>query len=188
LARDLHDSLGSILAAAKYNLTNIKRVSAFGKKDMDSYNKAVDLLDDSMSEMRRVAHHLMPDSLSRFGLKAALGDFCETLPSVQFAWYGDESRLDPKREEVVYRIAHELISNALKHSGAERIFVQIVQEPDRIALTVQDDGRGFDPAAAVQGMGLSNIRTRVASFGGVINIDSKAGEGTEINIELRIEN
>jgi signal transduction histidine kinase len=66
--------------------------------------------------------------------------------------------------------------------------VQIVQEPDRIALTVQDDGRGFDPAAAVQGMGLSNIRTRVASFGGVINIDSKAGEGTEINIELRIEN
>jgi len=188
LARDLHDSLGSILAAAKYNLTNIKRVSAFGKKDMDSYNKAVDLLDDSMSEMRRVAHHLMPDSLSRFGLKAALGDFCETLPSVQFAWYGDESRLDPKREEVVYRIAHELISNALKHSGAERIFVQIVQEPDRIALTVQDDGRGFDPAAAVQGMGLSNIRTRVASFGGVINIDSKAGEGTEINIELRITN
>ncbi|MDR0537417.1 MAG: tetratricopeptide repeat protein [Tannerellaceae bacterium] len=187
LARDLHDSLGSMLAAAKYQLLAIRQIAILGDEDVECYNKAASLLDDSMTEMRRVAHHLMPDALSRFGLKPAIGDFCDTLPSVQFVWYGDESRLDPKLEEVVYRIAHELISNALKHSGAQHILVQIVQEPSRIALVVQDDGSGFDPSDVSRGMGLSNIRIRVASFGGSINIDSKKDEGTEINIEFRVK-
>jgi signal transduction histidine kinase/Tfp pilus assembly protein PilF len=185
LARDLHDSLGSILAAAKYNLLGIRQVSLLGKDDMEHYNKTINLLDESMNEMRCVAHHLMPDALSRFGLKPAVSDFCDTLPTVQFVWYGEESRLDAKLEEVVYRIVHELISNALKHSGASQIFVQIAQEADRIALIVQDNGRGFNPSEA-NGMGLANIRTRVASFGGILNIDSKADEGTEINIEFQI--
>jgi signal transduction histidine kinase len=190
LARDLHDSLGSILAAAKYSLLGIKQISTLGEKDMECYNKTVNLLDDSMDEMRRVAHHLMPEALSRFGLKPAIGDFCDTLPDVQFIWYGDESRLDAKLEEVVYRIIHELISNALKHSGASHIFVQTIQEIDRIVFTVKDNGGGFDPETVATGMGLSNIRIRVASFGGIINIDSNAGEGTEINIEfpLKVEN
>jgi signal transduction histidine kinase len=188
LARDLHDSLGSILAATKYNLVDIKQIATLGEKDVKCYNTAVSLLDDSMNEMRRLAHHLMPDALSRFGLKPAIGDFCDALPTVQFVWYGDESRLDPKLEEVVYRIAHELISNALKHSGASHILVQIVQELSRIALVVQDDGSGFDPETVTAGMGLSNIRIRVASFGGIINIDSKVGEGTEVNIEFSITN
>lgn len=187
LACDLHDSLGSRLAAAKYNLFGIKQISMLGEADTKCYNKAVSLLDDSMNEMRRVAHHLMPDALSRFGLKPAIGDFCDTLPAVQFVWYGDELRLAPKLEEVVYRIIHELIGNALKHSGAPHIFVQTIQKTDRIALTVQDDGGGFDPETVTTGMGLSNIRIRVASFGGIINIDSKAGEGTEINIEFPLK-
>jgi signal transduction histidine kinase len=190
LARDLHDNLGSILAAAKHNLLGIKQVSLLGKDEQVCYSKTVSLLNDSMNEMRRVAHHLMPEALSRFGLKPAIGDFCDTLPAVQFVWYGDESRIDAKLEEVVFRIIHELISNALKHSGASHIFVQVIQEPNRIAFTVQDNGGGFDPETVAAGMGLSNIRIRVASFGGIINIDSKASKGTETNIEfpLKIEN
>ena len=187
IARDLHDSLGSILAVAKYNLLGIKQISMLGKADTACYNKAVSLLDDSLNEMRRVAHHLMPEALSRFGLKPAIGDFCDTLPAVQFVWYGDESRLAPKLEEAVYRIIHELIGNALKHSGASHIFVQTIQETGRIAFTVQDDGGSFDPETVTTGMGLSNIRVRVASFGGMIHIDAKAGRGTEINIEFPLK-
>jgi signal transduction histidine kinase len=66
------------------------------------------------------------------------------------------------------------------------ILVQIMQETERIAITVQDDGIGFDPDAKPKGMGLSNIRTRVASFGGNIHIYSKQGEGTEVNVEMKI--
>jgi len=188
LARDLHDGLGSILAAAKYNLIDIKNTSGREVIDTERFDKAVKLLDESMHEMRRVAHHLMPDSLNNFGLKQSITDFCNSLPHVKFSYYGDETRLDTKLEIMIYRIMHELVSNALKHSGAEHILVEIVRYDDKIALTVQDNGCGFDSSAESKGMGLSNIRTRIAAYNGNLLIDSKAGIGTEINVELRIKN
>lgn len=180
LARDLHDGLGSMLTGAKLNLLEMKKEAA----GVESFEKALGLLDQSMQEMRRVAHHLMPDSLSQYGLKAAVSDFCSALPSVKFAYYGDESRLDTKLEVMIYRSIHELVNNALKHSGADKIIVQIFKEPDRIDFTVQDNGCGFDPSTETNGMGLQNIRTRIASYNGILNIDSRSGEGTEINVEL----
>ncbi|MDR2056983.1 MAG: tetratricopeptide repeat protein [Dysgonamonadaceae bacterium] len=186
LARDLHDSLGSILAAAKYNLVVIKQISMLGEKDVEHYNKAVCLLDDSMDEMRRVAHHLMPEPLSRTGLKQSVADFCSAIPVVKFSYYGDETRFDPKLEVMIYRILHELVTNALKHAGAKHILVQLVRDEDGIALTVQDDGCGFDLSAESKGMGLRNICSRVESFNGNLDIDSQPGKGTEIHIEFKL--
>jgi signal transduction histidine kinase len=187
LARDLHDSLGSILAAAKYNMADIKQISLLGEQDAERYHKAVSLLDDSMNEMRRVAHHLMPEPLTRIGLKQSVADFCNTIPCVKFLYYGDDTRFDPKLEVMIYRILHELVTNALKHAKAGSILVQIVRDPDRIALTVSDDGCGFDRPAESKGMGLRNIRARVESFRGNLDIDSRPGEGTGIRIEFIIE-
>jgi len=188
LARDLHDGLGSILTGAKLNLMEMKKGVKSEYADKEHFDKTLVLLDESIREMRRVAHHLMPDSLSRFGLKAAVSDFCSNLPSVRFAYYGEESRLEPKLEAMIYRSVHELVNNALKHSEANNIIVQIIKEDDRIAFTVQDDGRGFDPSAVNQGMGLQNIRTRVDSYNGIFDIDSRTGEGTEINVEIQLKN
>jgi len=86
---------------------------------------------------------------------------------------------------MIYRSIHELVNNALKYAGASQILVQIIQEPDRIAFTVQDDGCGFDPAVESKGMGLQNIRTRVASYNGILDINSRPGEGTEVNVEIK---
>jgi signal transduction histidine kinase len=189
LARDLHDGLGGMLTSIKLNLENMKKDVILKQSDVSYFENALQILNESIFELRRVAHHLMPETLSRYGLKPAIGDFCRSLPSnIAFDWFGSETRFDPKLEVVVYRIVHELVNNALKYAEASQIMIQIMQEPDRIALTVQDDGAGFDPSAESQGMGLSNIRTRVASFGGNIQIDSVIGEGTEVNVELRIEN
>jgi signal transduction histidine kinase len=147
----------------------------------------MDMLDVSVREMRRVSHNLMPDALSRFGLKPAVDDFCRSLSShIVFDFYGAETRLDPKLEALIYRSIHELVNNAMKYSGASQIMVQIMQEPDRIAFTVQDDGCGFDPSMETKGAGIKNIRTRVASFGGNLMIDTKADKGTEVNVELKI--
>ena len=189
LARDLHDGLGSILTGAKLSLMEMKKGVTLEYLHLDHFDKTLGLLDESIHEMRRVAHHLMPDSLARFGLKSAVDDFCRSLSfPIICDYFGNTARLDPKLEVVIYRCIHELVNNALKHSGASQIMVQIMQEPDRIAFTVQDDGCGFDPSAETQGTGLQNIRTRVASFGGHIQIDSKEGEGTEVNIEISIHN
>jgi signal transduction histidine kinase/Tfp pilus assembly protein PilF len=186
LARDLHDRLGGILSAMKYNLADMRKVISLEPASLEIYNKTMELLDESMREMRRIAHHLMPDALSRFGLKTAVSEFCKSIPHAKFAWYGGDERLDAKLELIVYRIAYELVNNALKHSGASHILVQIVRNPDRVSLTVEDNGSGFAPETG-EGMGLLNIRTHVASYNGIMDIGSVAGEGTEINVEFQLK-
>jgi signal transduction histidine kinase len=74
----------------------------------------------------------------------------------------------------------------MKHAEATQINVQLVQESDRVSLTVQDNGRGFDPSQKTDGMGLNNVRTRVAVFNGEFNICSEPGNGTEINISFEL--
>ncbi|MDR0429984.1 MAG: sensor histidine kinase [Tannerellaceae bacterium] len=186
LARDLHDGLGSILAAAKYNLIDIRKALVMESAEAERFDNSVSLLDDSMREMRRVAHHLMPESLGNTGLKQSIADFCNSVPIVKFSYYGNDTRLDSQLEVMIYRIMHELVSNALKHSGASHILVEIAQDANRIFLTVQDNGCGFDASTQSQGMGLANIRNRVAAYNGNVDIHSIAGEGTEINVEFQL--
>ena len=184
IARDLHDGLGSMLSVVRLNLDAMKGNTTLGTDESIRFNKAITLLDDSIEEMRRVAHHLMPDALSRFGLKTALTDFLNVVPTVEFNYFGEAERLDRKMEVVIYRIIHELVTNALKHASASHILVQVIHETNRIALTVEDNGCGFDPAVMTDGAGIRNIRTRVDSFGGLMDMRSVKGAGTEINIEF----
>ena len=189
IARDLHDGLGGKLTAMKLNLHELKKNAQFNSNKEEQFNAVMEILDDSVREMRHVSHNLMPVTLKSSGLKTAIDDFCRSMsPKIDFNYYGDETRLDIKLEALIYRSIHELVNNALKYADASHIMVQIIQEPGSIVFTVQDDGCGFDPAAKTNGIGLQGIRTRVASFGGNMHIDSQAGIGTEINIELRIFN
>ena len=107
---------------------------------------------------------------------------------MEFHYFGNEQRLDNKLEVLIYRAAHELVNNALKHAAAIQVNVQLVQEPDRLSLTVQDNGQGFDPSITPAGMGLENIRNRVETHGGKMTIYSEPGNGTEINLEFDLHN
>jgi signal transduction histidine kinase len=185
VARDLHDGLGGMLSAVKLNLKHMKTgIIVLENTDVEHFDKALSMLDEAIGELRRVAHNMMPYSLMRFGLQAALSDFCDGIPTVAFNYYGINSRLNQKLETMLYRITHELINNALKYAEATHILVQIIRESDRIALTVQDNGRGFDLSLKNKGTGLQNIRTRVASYNGTMDVYSKTGEGTEVNVEI----
>ena len=185
IARDLHDGLGGMLASVKVNMQNAKpEISG----EIEYYGKAAVLLDDAMKELRRLAHHLMPEALERCGLKTSLEVFCQSIPNAQFHFFGNDKRIDSKLEMMIYRSAHELINNVIKHAQATQINVQLVQEPDRLSLTVQDNGCGFDPSHKTDGMGLNNIRTRTALFNGEFHIFSEPGKGTESSLELTIDN
>ena len=189
LARDLHDGMGGKLTAMKINLEKLKHIAMFDQSKEDQYDVVMNILDDSVQEMRRVSHNLMPDTLNRAGLKQAVDEFCRSMSSqIIFNYYGDETRLDLKLEALIYRSIYELVNNALKYAAATQIMVQIIRESDTISFTVQDNGCGFDTTAATKGIGLQNVRTRVVSFGGDMQIDSKEGVGTEINVELGIKN
>jgi len=188
LARDLHDGLGGMLSAVKFNLHDMKQGRTLESDDVARFDKAMDMLDASINELRRVAHNMMPESLSRYGLKTALTDFCASMSNIHFHYFGSEARLDRSLEIMLYRTVIELVNNAVKHAAAENIHVQIVQETDRLALNVQDDGKGFDSEVTGNGTGLKNIRNRVESFNGTFDIFSKVGEGTEISAEFKLQN
>ena len=182
LARDLHDGLGSMLTGIRLSLENLQ-----GTAGAD-VAPSLDMLRESTQELRRISHHLMPNALESEGLKPALATFCRSLPAVQFGWFGSDERVEAQMEVVIYRIVYELVNNALKHSGASQIGVQVMRETDYIAFTVRDNGCGFDTAEAEsRGMGLRNIRDRVASGGGRILVDSRPGEGTEINVNFKVK-
>lgn len=174
LARDLHDRLSGNLSAVKIELNN----------NTDSVQNVSNKLDSCIEEVRRVAHNLMPTSL-QYGMKVALEDFVAQFPNVQFHFFGEEKRIEEREEFVIYCCASELVNNAIRHSGAKNINVQLVQDEKHVSLTVQDDGCGFDEKVAVKGIGLKNIRDRVASCNGKMDITTSPGKGTEIIIELK---
>jgi len=171
IARDLHDRLGGLLTAIKF--------------EVELSSAAVKLTDEAIVEMRNVAHHLLPDSLRRFGLRRALGDFCLTMKNVSFSFVGKEERLDKQHEEVLYCCVYELVNNAVKSSGATRITVQLIADEDYTAVNVTDNGNGEVSLDDEKGAGLRNIRERVELIGGRFDLYAKPNEGTEVNIELK---
>lgn len=185
LARDLHDGLGGMLSIIKLNLCDMNKGGILESEDVKRFEYALNTLDESIRELRRVAHNMMPDSLTRYGLKVSLADFSSNIPGAEFHYFGNEERLDPKLEVMIYRTTLELVNNVLKHANAEHIIIQIIQEPDRIALTLQDDGCGFDTTAPTKGSGLNNIRHRVASYNGRFEVWSELGKGTEVSVEVK---
>ena len=154
--------------------------------DVKSFDNALSMLDKSIMEFRKVSLNMMPELLSRHGLVRAITDFCDSIENVRFRFFGTPARVDSKIEIVVYRTAQELINNALKHACATSIIVHLFIEPDRISLSVEDNGKGFDPDIEYSGVGLSDIRSRVSLFKGKIDLNSQPDKGTEVMIEISL--
>jgi two-component system, NarL family, sensor kinase len=193
LARDLHDGLGGLLFGVKLSLTNMKGNIIIPEESVKGFDQAITMLDTSIIELRRVAHNMMPETLIKFGLKDTLADYCESLKAsytidIKFQFIGQFARIDQQLEINSFRILQELIGNAIKHSGASEIIVQMIQEPDRLCLITQDNGIGFDiqKAAEGKGIGLNSVRSRVESMKGIIYIQTESGKGTEINAEFHL--
>lgn len=177
LGRDLHDRLGSLLTAI--------RLTADGATSDTS--KISTLAAEAQTEMRRVAHHLMPESLHNEGLRVALHDFVASLPIVTFHFTGTDRRLTEQQETMLYCTGHELVNNALKHAHARHIDLQLLLTDEFAALLVTDDGTGFDAQKMLQsGMGLANIRSRAEAMNGRFDISSTE-RGTEINVEIPLK-
>lgn len=175
LARDLHDSLGSMLS--------VLRLKIEGDTQKD---ETLRMIDQTATELRRISHHIMPEELLQGGLRTALADFSISVSGTQFHFFGNDTiRICQDMELVLYRCAYELVNNALKHAAAEHIDIQLMQEEEQISLTVSDDGKGMsNTPPSHEGMGFENIRARIGRFNGKLNIVSTENTGTEINITL----
>lgn len=188
LARDLHDGLGGLLSGTKIQLTHLKdQLDAPAKPGL---KKSIAQLDDAVNELRRVAHNLMPELLTKYGLEEALREYATRMSSpkldidVQFLSY--TSSLDQEQQLLVYRIIQELVNNAVKHADPHQIIIQFVEEDLEYSVVVEDDGNGFDVEGlhSAQSAGLSNIETRIQFLKGKLSIHSEINLGTSIEFQF----
>ncbi|KIA95542.1 hypothetical protein OC25_06840 [Pedobacter kyungheensis] len=189
IARELHDGLGNILAVVKFNLGGL--VIENQTEELQDVTQQLDL---SINELRRIAHDMMPEMLISIGLEAALKDLCESLTShkltVDYHFIKIENAIPQQTQLAIYRIVQELLTNVVKHAQATNVFLQCTQHKGIFFISLEDDGKGFDPhlQGGKTGIGLNNIKSRVAYLNGKIDITPRInGSGTSINIELNVK-
>jgi signal transduction histidine kinase len=189
LARELHDGIGGMITAIKMSLGAARRVEP-GLAQSQSLKEITRMLKDTGAEIRKTAHNLMPDVLVRNSLPEALMIFCtnihQQLPT-ELSCQGDFSQLDKATELMLYRMTQELVQNILKHASATRASIELVVHENKLILTVEDNGTGFDTSRESSGFGLQNLRYRVAALQGNISIISEKNQGTIIHIEFELE-
>lgn len=176
LARDLHDGVGSMLS--------VLRLKIEGNADKA---ESLQQLDSTAGELRRTAHHLLPEELLRGGLRSALSDFAASVPGAEFSSSGNGHQIAKDVELVLYRCAYELVNNALKHAHASHIDIQLLQGAHEVTLTVSDCGNSSfsTPHSSLQkGMGLRNIEERIRPYHGTMHIAPSAAGGTEVNVSI----
>ena len=192
LAKDLHDGLGSILSGAKFSFNSMKNNLTISPDNALAFDRSIALLDQSIQELRRVAHNMMPEALVNFGLDTALRDFCNSInqsTALQLTYQSfdlDDNAIPNNKTAAIYRIIQELVNNILKHAQAKTALVQLVKKDASLSITVEDDGQGFEKSILQNnaGIGYINLQNRVAYIGGKLDLKTAIGKGTSVSIEI----
>lgn len=193
LSRDLHDETVQDLVALNQRLDLLRSRLQPDAPTAAELAQFQDTLIGSIASVRRLSNNLRPHVLEDLGLSAALRALAHEverqLPTVRVHCevVGEETSLPAEAELTVYRIAQEALTNVRKHApDATRVSVELIYAAGGVELVVQDDGPGFDVAAApAEGhLGLAGMRERAQLFGGRLEIESAAGQGTTVLLRL----
>lgn len=198
-SRELHDSLGQIISNLKLNLDLVNVSMKSQSYGWEQYLKiSQDLVNEAIQEIKQLSYDLRPSVLDDFGFPAALKLLANQFQKrsgilVKLNISNEEERFDPIVETELYRITQECLANILKHAYAQTASIQFIKRNNIVALTIWDDGRGFDPRKISGGgedeihFGLKNIRERVEFLGGKLYIESGVDLGTEISVEIELK-
>ena len=187
VARDLHDEVNQSLTGLLLRLEAAREAAPPGLERELAETKA--LANQAMTELLSLARQLRPTALDDLGLAAAIEGQVEQLRrgeiDAHFEVEGSFSDLGDDPQLVVYRVAQEALSNAARHSGAERIEVRLRRsEDDGVVLEVSDDGRGFGFDESQRGLGIGGMRERALLIGGELTIESRPGAGTTVRLDV----
>ncbi len=189
IGKELHDNINQILSTTRLYLELAKNDA---KERLNLINRSAGNLHIAIREIRNISRSLVPASIGDLGLIDSLTDLVESVSTtkalnVEFYPVGNfDSAIDDKIKLTLFRIIQEQINNVLKHSGARNLIIELVLEEKEnlIELNITDDGKGFDPAGARKGLGLSNIMSRADLFGGKVTIVSAPGQGCQLKVRL----
>lgn len=190
IAADLHDQLSPLLSAVKF------RVSSFelpAPEDRVQQQMTDEHLGEVIQQLRTIAYNLMPATLKRKGLRAALEEFTGYVSQqngLQVELQAEDIPLSEEQSIHLYRIAQEIVHNTVKHAGATLLELSLRPENGKIVLSSKDNGRGFDyegKLAEGGGFGLRNLLSRTDVLGGALFIESHPGKGTAYTVELPVK-
>lgn len=184
VARDLHDEVGQALTAIALRAERASGDSALHTRALE---EIVDVAHLSLADIRRIARELRPEALDDLGLTGALIALClrveqQSSMRVARALGGGLPELDKEVELVLYRVAQEALTNAVRHSQAAEVKVALVAAPPGVRLTVSDDGRGMEGEQLNEGAGLAGMRERALLIDAELEIDSSPGNGFTVKL------
>lgn len=196
LAKDLHDGLGGILSSVKYSFQNMKQAFILQHEHAVAFERSMSLLDESLAELRRVSHNMMPESLVKLGLEEALKDYIQTIEensgiSFTYQSFGlQETDLENIYKITIFRVVQELTTNIMRHSKAKAALVQVMVKEGQINLTVEDNGVGFEPRQVNTGksMGIQNLYHRITYLKGKVDLQTEPTGGCSYYIEIPLAN
>jgi signal transduction histidine kinase len=192
-ARDLHDGFGQLITAVKIMLGQMHDTNEKNERS-ELALKSNEVLDTMHTQLREIAHNLMPEQLINEGLSTALKEYARRVSrnsdiEIEVNTFGIEKRLNQTIEVNVYRIIQEWINNVIKYSGAKKLTIQLTGYETEINILIEDNGIGFEKEKLTKssGWGWKNIQSRLEAINGILEIDSRTGiPGTSFIIDLPI--
>lgn len=186
VARELHDGIGQMLTVIKLRMNLLE-------EDSEEKDELKKLVDETITEVKRISFNLMPNVLVDFGLDAALRNLTDSLEKstgIKFIYEidsGSPKRINFETGITMYRIAQEALNNCIKYSHANRIEVRLFFDESKAVLEVKDNGEGFDLSnASVRFSGIKNMEERSRILNGTFSIKSEKNNGTVITVEIPI--
>ena len=187
IAQEIHDGVLQRMGGVLLQARNLAETYQAGENKHTQ--ELIKNLENSNHELRSISHQMMPKSLRELGLVAALDDMLNlSLPFAKmehsFEAFNVDTRFSANVELVLFRVAQELVNNIVKHSQAQKVSVQVFKSGQNAILIVTDNGLGLTMQQETEGIGLTNIRSRVAAVHGTVSFDSKPNEGVTVTVKV----
>jgi len=190
ISREIHDELGQMLTAIKMDVTSAdKKMKTSPENASATLGNVLEMVDNTVKTIRRIASELRPTILDDLGLIEALEwqsmEF-ERRNQINCVFTSSNSTLSINREIAIalYRIFQEALTNIARHSGAKHVIATLQVLPQQLTMTISDDGKGFDPEAvkAKKSLGLVGMKERALMVKGKLITETAPGKGTTIRI------
>ncbi len=189
ISRELHDGLAQELIAIKMTLENL-----ISRKEIFNNQKITELkaqVNHSIDELRKISTDLAPSGILEFGFEIALKNLCNQIQKntglqIDFSWFGNFEHIKQRTKIYLYRIVQEALNNAIKHSEASQIQLQLTETAENLVLIIEDNGKGFNYNANDLGLGkgLFNMRERSILLDGTFDVESFPEKGTTIRVKV----
>ena len=190
-SKELHDGLGPLLSSAKISLSALSRTEMDAERK-EIFDNTLYVVEEALRSLREISNNLSPHVLSDFGLARGIRNFIDRSQALHnvklsFATNLRGERYNTDLEVIMYRVACELVTHSLKHSGCSEIRLTLSATGEELELQYSDNGRGFNPQAMMDcGMGLSNIASRINSLNGEFDIRSSKGKGMTATVKVNV--